>query len=230
MMGKKKPKITLFISRKLSKQSPFRKLKKKGIKIVDKSFLKFKELSFTMPPPFHNAVFFYSARAIAAYLTKVPYDKNLMYGVMGKASNKVFKKITGYDADLIGTGDLELLSKQINHRWKGYRVLFPKAKKSMDSLSQYKLQVEPLYVNVYDNKVDKKLRIPEADLLVFTSPLNFLGYLNHHNTKGKTLYAIGSTTATVINEVTGQMPLFPEEPNEEHLYKLVKKDLKKKLN
>ncbi len=225
-MASKKTKVHLFISRQLSKQSPFFKLKKSGVKIIDKSFLKFKELSFSMPPPPHNAVFFYSARAIAAYLTKVPYDPNVMYGVMGPASNKVFSTITRKEADLIGTGDLEALSKQINRRWNGYRVLFPKAKKSMDSLAQYDLNIDPIHLNVYDNKVDKKLKIPDCDLLVFTSPLNFLGYLHQHKTEGKKIYAIGSTTATVIKEVTGQMPAYPEQPSEEQLYKLVLKDLK----
>ncbi len=229
-MASKKSKITLFISRQLSKRSPFLRLKKSGVKIIDKSFLRFKELSFSMPPPYHNAVFFYSARAIAAYLTKVPYDPNVMYGVMGRASNQIFSTITGKEADLIGAGDLEALSKQINQRWKGYKVLFPKAKKSMDSLAQYDLSIEPMHLNVYDNKVNKKLRIPDCDILVFTSPLNFLGYLHNHKTAGKKIYAIGSTTATVIEEVTGHMPPYPEQPSEEMLYKLIKKDLKKKLD
>ncbi len=222
---KAKPKI--FISRKLDKKSPFHKLKKKGVKITDTSFLKFKELSFAKPP-FHSAVFFYSARAIVAYLTKYRYDSNLMYGVMGPASGKVFKKITRKKADLIGTGNIKDLVQKINQRWTGYTVLFPKAKQSLDSLADHTLRIESYPINVYDNKINKKLKVPNCDILIFTSPLNFLGYLHRHSVKGKKIYAIGATTATVIKEVTGTMPSYPETPSIDKLYELVKEDLRNK--
>ena len=224
---KKTPKkTTLFISRPLDKKSPFQKLRKKGVKITDRSFIKFKELPFSKPP-FHSAVFFYSARGIVTYLTKKPYKKKLMYGVMGTASNQVFKSLTGKDADLIGTSDISVLAKQINRRWTGYTVLFPKAKKSLDSLAKQKLKINPIHLEVYDNKVNKKLRVPKCDMLIFTSPLNFLGYIKHHSLKGKRIYAIGATTATIIQGVTGKLPIFPKQPSEAALYELVKADLKK---
>ena len=225
-MPKKKnqSKKRIFISRSLDKKSPFQKLKKKGIKITDTSFLTFKELSFARPP-FHSAVFFYSARAITAYLTKYRYNTNLMYGVMGPSSSKVFKKLTGKEPDLIGTGEIQNLVQAINQRWTGYKVLFPKAKQSLNSLSQHNLDITSYYVNVYNNKINKKLKIPDSDILIFTSPLNFLGYLHRHSIKGKMIYAIGKTTATVINEVTGTMPSYPETPSIKELYNLVKGDL-----
>jgi len=226
-MGKKKNKSSIFISRKLDPKSPFQKLRKKGHKITDCSFLKFKELSFSTPP-FHNAVFFYSGRAIAAYLTKHPYKANLMYGVMGPASNKIFKKITGKKADIVGDGNTANLISSINEKWEGYKVLFPKAKNSLDSLTKHKLNIEPIPLNVYDNKVNKKLKVPSCDILIFTSPMNFLGYMENHEVSGKKVFAMGKTTAAIINEVTGEVTEFPLNPSEKSLYELVLMYLKKR--
>ena len=147
---------------------------------------------------------------------------------MGPASGKVFKKITRKKADLIGTGNIKDLVQKINQRWTGYTVLFPKAKQSLDSLADHTLRIESYPINVYDNKINKKLKVPNCDILIFTSPLNFLGYLHRHSVKGKKIYAIGATTATVIKEVTGTMPSYPETPSIDKLYELVKEDLRNK--
>jgi len=103
----------IFITRKLNKKSPFYNLKEQGHSLTAHSLIKFKFLKFSAPP-FHNAVFFYSARAMGPYLKKHPYDKNLMYGVMGNTSNKTFKKITGQYADLIYQGNIKALAKKMD--------------------------------------------------------------------------------------------------------------------
>jgi len=214
--------IHILVTRKLNKKSPFHKLKKHGFTITGRSLWKIKPLKFDSPP-FHSGVFFYSARAIAIYLKQQGHKKNLMYGVMGKASNKVFKKITGRDADLIYRGDLEALATDMDLRWNGYSVVFPMAKNSLHSLQGKLKTITQIPLTIYDNKISKKVKIPKATVLIFTSPLNVQAYLNQKKIKkNQIVLAIGSTTAQAIQAITGEPVPYPEQPSEKAVIKLLK--------
>jgi len=217
---------TIYISRKLALDSPFWKLEKKGHTVIGKSLLKYKSLPLPKVPA-HNAVFFYSRRGIRRYLKERPYDPHLFYGVMGAASNREFRSIAGRPADIIGQGDMKAIAKVVNQRWRGYKVLFPMAKNSLHSMAKYKVDIKMRPLVIYHNKFRKKARIPSADHLVFTSPMNFLAYVEHHEIRDQNLYAIGLTTGAVMEGVLGHRPIIAQQPSIRALYELVKRELKK---
>lgn len=145
---------------------------------------------------------------------------------MGKASRKTFKEITGKKADIKYDGDMNALVKKIEKKWNGYTVVFPMAKNSLHSLEKKLISITPIPCIIYDNKIDKRIKIPTADLLIFTSPLNVKAYLAQKQIKKKqSVIAIGYTTAKEIERVLDRDIPFPSKPSEKALFKLTKKIL-----
>ena len=57
--------------------------------------------------------------------------------------------------------------------------------------------------------------------------MNFLAYVEHHEIRDQSFYAIGLTTGAVMEGVLGQRPIIAQQPSIKALYKLVKQELKK---
>ncbi len=218
LMKTKSPK-QIFISRELAEDSPFHLLIKQGHTVIAQSLIDFHFLDFHVDKKY-DAVFFYSQKAIAHFLKHHPIDNQISYGVMGASSAAYFKKISGHLPQIIGTGNLQELSKTINLKWKNKEVLFPTATQSLRSLEPG-LTVENSTVITYDNQPKEGISIPHCDIYLLTSPMNARAFLTGHSFGNAISYAIGATTAAEINKLTGRTVLYCAQPSIENLYKLV---------
>lgn len=214
----------IFISHTLKPDSPFHKLTEQGHIVTGQSLIRISYIPFSSPGS-HDAVFFYSQKAIKHFLNHCPYDSGKQYGVMGRASAAVFAELTGAEADIVGAGDKEALAAEMNTKWKGLTVLFPQAQRSLRSLEILLTKQTVINLVVYENALDDSIELEEFDILAFTSPLNVEAYIEKQKINSEQVYAIGSTTAAKIRELTGLEVAYCEEPSMDALYGLIYKSL-----
>ncbi len=211
----------IFISRPLKTDSPFHKLTAHGHTVTGQSLLKISYLPFKTPPP-HEAIFFYSQKAIAHFLQHCPYDSKKQYGVMGRASAAVFAQLTGARPDLQGQGNQAELAAELKTKWKGLSILFPQAEKSMRSLDSFLTDHTIHNLIVYKNELDETILLEDFDIYAFTSPLNVKAFLLRHTFGDSAVFVIGKSTAMTIKKLTDTEVAYCEEPSAEGLYELVR--------
>ncbi len=209
----------IFISRELTKDSPFLRLRQQGHTIIAESLIDFHLLDFKVHPSY-DAVFFYSQKAMSHFLDNYPHNQQIQYGVMGESSAAYFHQLSGHLPQIIGAGNMKELATTINHHWKNKKVLFPIATQSLLSLDPH-LKVERACVPVYSNEPRMDIEIPSCDIYLLTSPMNARVFLTSHNFGDALVYAIGMTTATEIKQLTGNTVLYCAQPSIENLYNLV---------
>jgi len=214
----------IFISRTLEQDSPFHQLCTLGHEVIAQSLVDIQYLDFNLSQE-HDAVFFYSQKAISHFFSSVPYDKTMEYGVMGLGSLKVFQKETGRQPQIVGTGDNQVLGRAMNTKWKNKTILFPQAKQSLKSLHELLPTCSLLDLIVYDNKPLKNIQLPACDIYLFTSPMNAKVFFKNHQLGSADVYAIGATTATQIKAARGKTVLYCKEPSIENLCLLTKTKL-----
>ena len=216
--------LRIFVSRPLGPESLFRQLDAAGHTVIGQSLIEFEDIAFEVPP--HDAVFFYSQRAILPYLQATGYSTDKAYGVMGPASQALFIKQTGHRAQIEGKGegqaDYEALESSINSEWAGKEVLFPVASRSMKRFKNGLPDLIQKHLVIYNNKALEKIDVPYSDILAFTSPLNVEAYCSSKKIEGtQALFAIGQTTAKKLSAYTVKKVQYCEDPSEANLYQLI---------
>lgn len=221
---------TVFISRKLSTRSPFRKaMRDADVDVVGKSLIQFSPHPFKRIPR-ADWIFFYSKNAVKFFFArlkamerKVPAVK---WAALGPATAKALKR-QKVNIDFSGSGSSLDTALSFIKLAKHQTVLFPRAKKSRQSIqSILKDQIIAKNLVVYNNEPKVNVRFPKADFLVFTSPMNAEVYFQHQKLQpGQKVFSIGRTTAKAINGL-GIFDLeIAANPSEEALAQIVLSNL-----
>lgn len=213
-----------FISRDLSPDSVFEQLlEAKNINVIGRSLIECEPLSFGKFAEV-DWIFFYSKNAVRYFFeglqqTLLPTTR---FATMGVGTAGVLRKY-GYKADFVGTGKPDSTANAFLKIAKQQHVLFPRAKKSQQSIQRLLGNaINMKEVVVYTNKPKSKFQLPFCEYLTFTSPLNVAAYFKKKNlVKGQKILAIGNTTASALNNMGFFTILIAANPSEKALAELI---------
>ncbi len=192
---------TVFISRDLSPESPFRsQLEAADFMVTGRSLLDFKLIPFSAFPT-TDWIFFYSRKAVNFFFTQLqnlPIDLKIAAYGPGTAEALKAHKVT---ADFVGTGEgVSTLAAFFKIAGDHPTVLFPQAYHSRRTIEKLAGdQVKSFSLIVYDNVPKTAIEVSAATFLVFTSPLNVKAYFDHHSiAKYQRIIVIGKTTGAAL--------------------------------
>lgn len=188
---------TVFITRNLGADSPFRRsLEKAGCRVVGESLVQLAGIRYPGVPSC-DWIFFSGKSAIRYFLSDDPkLPENVKIAVMGRGSQLALKKY-GLAADFVGSGnDAARIGRTFAGSVRQERVLFVSALDSPLTIQRslpFTCSWKNLYV--YKNEPKKDFTVPRADILVFTSPYNVETYFSRYRLQeGQQVVAIGTTT------------------------------------
>ncbi|TXF90689.1 hypothetical protein FUA23_04415 [Neolewinella aurantiaca] len=214
--------MTVFISRKLKPDSPLlRWAEETGNAIISRSFLTFAPVAYT-PPTDADWWFFYSPRAVEFALRDgiVPPSETKLAAIgggtalyLGKAAGRV---------DFSGDGNPARTAEAFLEVAAGQRVFFPRARQSRLSVQKAIAdEITVLDAVCYNNMPAPAAAPVNADVYIFTSPLNVAAYVDHQPlAPGARVIAIGPSTGAAL-EARGIACVWPREASEEKLLSLL---------
>ena len=208
--------MTVFISRNLRPDSPLRRwAAATGHSVIDQSYLAFAPVPFT-PPENADWWFFYSLRAVEFALRDGPGPSpKTKLAAIGPGTAHCLERELGR-VDFIGDGNPERTAEAFLKVSKGERVFFPRARQSRLSVqTALEDKITVLDAVCYDNKPAPAAAPINADVYIFTSPLNVAAYLDHQPmTTSAKVIAIGPSTGAALQDRDVACE-WPEEPSEE---------------
>lgn len=193
----------VFVSRDLTDDSYLKKyFNHHPYSISGESLIEFKAL------PFDNVVdidwvFFTSKKAIKYfYESGGQLRHDVKIAVMG---NGTLPGLADYKlkADFVGSGnDVDETAEKFGEAAAGKKVLFPQAENSLQSIQKrLKDKIEIIDLKVYSNQPKSAFKKREADIMVFTSPMNVRTYFSKYEIEsGVKVVAIGKSTAGEIEK------------------------------
>jgi len=194
---------TVFISRDLSRDSPFRRqLEATGWRVMGQSLIRFEAVSFDWPKEV-EWLFFTSRKGVAFFwegIRAVRFNLgDYRIACMGKgtAAECVDR---GMIPDFIGNGRPEAVAYAFGQHVAGSKVLFPvgeRSLRSVQSILEENVRQEDLIV--YRQEPRQDLEPFSASVYVLTSPLNCRILLEQELAdRNATFVAIGNTTAKTL--------------------------------
>jgi uroporphyrinogen-III synthase len=190
---------SLFISKDLSDLSVLPTFcADNSIELVAKSFISFEALPFEAHSS-PSVIFFSSIRAAEFYLAQTSLPTNCEIACIGsKTAEKL--KAKGLNVSFIGetAGEPAIVAEQFKAWLNGRKVLIPSSEQSNRSIAQTlpTSQVEELIIY---RTVSKPLTISPCAVNVFTSPSNFLSFIQKNSLEAnQTIIAWGKTTEKAI--------------------------------
>ena len=213
--------MTVFISRELKPGSPLRAwATATGNTVVSRSYLTFAPVAF-VPPADADWWFFYSPRAVAFALRGGLPPPETKLAAMGPGTAAELENM-GRHVDFTGDGHPARTAAAFREVCAGERVFFPRARQSRLSVqSALENEITVLDAVVYDNRPAPASAPVNADVFVFTSPLNVAAYLDHQPLPARArVVAIGPSTGAALRE-RGIKCDWPEEASEEGIVGLL---------
>lgn len=196
-------KTTVFISRFLQTDSPLLSvLANTRFQVDGQSLLRFHPIPFTTFPA-TDWIFFYSKNAVDFFINQAAeWPTTVQLAAMGTGTANAIQA-HGLAVHFVGDGRGATTATAFYKQAKGQTVLFPQARHSRQTIQKILGQQLEMYsLVVYDNRFIDDIPKIDADLLVFTSPLNAKAYFDHHQlTDHQRVLAIGPTTAKLLQHL-----------------------------
>jgi hydroxymethylbilane synthase len=188
----------VFVTRNLQAHHLFSSsLTAQGFEVNGISLITFNTIAIKNMPQ-TDWIFFSSKHAVENFFKQQPNVANQKLGAIGKSTADAIRKF-GKRAEFIGQStDTKTIGKQFAARVGSATVLFPIAKGSLRSVqSQFVKKEQTFDINVYETIEHSQIKIPQADILIFTSPSNVNAYLkdNKVETHHKVIAMGGATEA-----------------------------------
>ena len=212
---------TLLITRNLTENSPINTLNSDTLHVIGESFIAFEQIDFDNWDYEADMVVFYSQRGVEYGLANEGFmtfciGKTLV--TFGSATADYLTEKHGLIADIIGNGDPQDLLKDIITA-NPEHVLFVQGDKSLRRLQTDQKWTLSFSELVAYQSNDRIVGVAEdADIVVFTSPLNVLHYCSQYPLKEtQTVWAIGPTTAASLDPYYSGQIFTPPTPTEASL-------------
>ena len=159
--------------------------------------LRFVPVPFT-DVPHTDWRFFYSPRGVRYFYEQWDRPYRGHVATIGERTGTVVGEYGG-QVSFVGTGAPEAVARQFDEVLRsGESVLFVRAENSRRSIQQFLPHIDQQDLVVYRNR-PAPVRVPPADICVFTSPLNYQTFLQANTLQShQKLIAIGPTTAAAI--------------------------------
>ena len=200
------------------------KLDAQGYELEGISFVSFEAIPFD-EIPVTDWIFFYSKKGVHYFFSQ-PNDsdliKNTKIAAIGKGTAAALIQM-GRHVDFIGDGQPDQVAEAFLEQASGQSVLFPRAIHSNNSVRN---QIDT-YCNCYDLIVYKNSIVPQKlskhyEIIIFTSPLNVVGYLSLNAIeKGTKVISIGPSTTQKLHEFNIQDTLEAAKPELDSLIELI---------
>lgn len=190
----------VFISRYLEEDKVRSYSEIHGIEIIPQNLIQF-EAAEKQTLVEADLLFFYSAKGVEYFVKVYGQDslKKYKLACLGPAAQKTLLEM-GFSSTFTGNGELKLCKKAFNAFANNKHVLFARAANSRQSLETKDSRYSHTSVIVYSNTIRTNVSIPNADIYLFTSPLNVLAYLENGGNRYATAVAIGPTTYKSLEE------------------------------
>jgi hydroxymethylbilane synthase len=189
--------VPVLITRDLSEDSFFRKtLEGNGYKVSGISFIETRKVGFEKIP-LTDWVFFASSTAVDHFFAQDPELKpKVKFGVIGKSTELSLKKYNRNAAFVGSVNDTKVVGKKFAKSVGAETVLFPQAKGGLRTIQQQFEDASRLTdLVVYETVKKENAEMPEAEVLVFTSPSNVESYFEKGKVKSEQkIVAIGEST------------------------------------
>ncbi len=187
-----------------------------GWKLTALSLIDFKAIPFTIHRPY-EVVFFSSARAVEYFFHQQKLSAACSIACIGKKTAQILVK-NGYTVDFIGksAGNPEQIAKDFV-TWLGDKtVLIPQSNVSNRTISKAVPTDQLIEVVAYDT-IALSQQIEAHDLYIFSSPSNFVSYLEKNPLPTNKVIAWGQTTKKSLQK-SGIDPVYTlETATEEEL-------------
>ena len=220
--------MKVFITRAQTTESPFsRMLLSQGYQVEGASWVEVTGVPFEPSSlPVHDWLFFYSANGVKFFHQSLPFS-DAKIGVVGKASAKAVEEHFGKIPSFIGEGTPIEIALAFGEVLGTEKVLFARAERSEQSVQKHLQEPKRIFdLIVYQNKLLIPTAPIEADVLVFTSPMNAEAYLQSLESSSSIpestkIVAIGHTTAAALNSLGLPCHIISKRPDEESLAQAV---------
>lgn len=189
----------------------FAHLKNHGFHITAQSFVNYAALPVNDIPK-GDWLFFTSRNAVKYFFdqTILSFNDYKIAAIGSETADAITGR--GFSCDFIAGGDPVTAAELFNERYTGKVVIFPSAQNASHQLRDLIAQQNtiinlPVYSNVPAGKP-----MPQADILVFTSPLNVDGFLLENSIyPQQQIIAMGNTTRQYLAEKGVDHVLVPPE-------------------
>lgn len=211
-----------FITRDLAPDSIFKTvLSAKGWEVWGESLVELQPKSFMELPPQAQWCFFYSKNGVDFFFRNIEMQQIIVpsymrWAAIGEGTAAVLRAYT-QKVDFVGTGNPDDTAGAFLAQAKGQEVVFVQAENSQQSIENRLQDVIVKHsLSVYCNQIKANFNVPNADVVVFTSPLNAEAYLRTLKSEkcSQKIVSIGNTTAQKLEEwgLTGYK--IAQQPNE----------------
>jgi uroporphyrinogen-III synthase len=217
----------VFITRSLG-ECPFfqQQLSALGWEVSGLPLIQLSPLPFEIVPA-ADWIFFSSGNGVRFFFQNIE-EKNIRipiakWAAIGPATATALAEFVD-QIDFTGTGDPDTTVEAFKNRVKKQTVLFLGARNArMDLRNKLNAHTLVRSLDVYDNRPITDPPVSNAEVLVFTSPMNAEAYFAvHHPNERQSCVAIGKSTAAALRTFGITEPLIPEMPTEESLVALLR--------
>jgi hydroxymethylbilane synthase len=192
---------SVYITRNLREDDFFfNVLKQNGCAVSGRALIETNRILLKIIPD-GDWVFFSSKHAVRHYLGQTKLKPGMKIAAVGKGTSDELRKFN-LRADFIGGGnDTRITGKQFGAVAGRSTVLFPQAKGSMKAIQQQLTTAKVIDLIVYETISRPAEDLPDADILVFTSPSNLEAYLTKKKiSKQQKIVAMGHATGSTLKE------------------------------
>ncbi|MGZ4049353.1 MAG: uroporphyrinogen-III synthase, partial [Bacteroidia bacterium] len=194
---------SVLITRDLKEDSFFKNvLEGNGYKVEGVSFIETKQVKISASPQV-DWIFFASSNAVDYFFRQNPELKpKTKFGVIGKSTEQELKKYNKNAAFVGSVNDTKVVGKKFAKTVGEETVLFPQAKGGLRTIQQqFEDSSKLMDLVVYETTKKENAKLPDAEVLVFTSPSNVDSFFE----KGKIsadqkVIAIGKSTEKKLIE------------------------------
>jgi uroporphyrinogen-III synthase len=193
-----------------------------GYRVTGRSLIEFEAVPFRIVPP-ADWIFFYSRRAVTFFFDQLPGPlEEVRLAALGAGTAETLRSY-GYRPDFTGAGKPEAAARDFLPHATGQRVLFPRARHSVQSVQRALGDaVVGIDLVVYDNRPSSEVPSRDFDVLVFTSPMNARAFFQQRERRpGQRVIAIGRTTAAALHQLLIKEIEIAPEPSEEGMARVV---------
>lgn len=190
---------SVFISRNLRPGDFFASvLTRNGYTVEGRTLIETKMIAVKDVPK-ADWIFFSSKQAVRFFLKQAQVPAGVKIAAVGKGTAQELRE-HNLRADFIGQdNDTRLTGKKFGALAGRSTVLFPQAKGSMRSVQQQITTIKAINLIVYETIKNSTDGLPQADILVFTSPSNVESWLEKNTiTPEQKLIAMGHATASCL--------------------------------
>ena len=203
---------SVIITRDLDDNSFFKNvLEGNGYKVHGISFIETKKVEVAKTPQ-SDWIFFASSNAVDFFFEQNPELKpKTKFGVIGKSTEQELKKHNRNAAFVGSINDTKVVGKKFAKAVGTETVLFPQAKGGLRTIQQQFEDAGKLTdLVVYETVKKENAKLPEAEVIVFTSPSNVASFFEKWEIKPtQKIIAIGKSTEKKLLEFGVENCLLP---------------------